>query len=210
VVSQQGVPVELVLLLHGDAFEDVTVPDTGVPTQVLRAPQERVLGQVLNTGVEAATGDLIAKMDDDDLYGHSHLHDLVLALAYSGADLVGKRIDHVYLADRDVTIVRKRSNPERDRDHVSGPTLLLPTDLARTYRFSEVPRRVDSTLHERLLADGRRVYGTHGLDVVLHRHGSHTWEADQARMFEEAEHVAPGLDLTRAASTPDAFSPPSW
>ncbi|MTV27253.1 glycosyltransferase [Nitriliruptoraceae bacterium ZYF776] len=206
VATQDHPDVELVLLLHGDAPQPPAELDRFPgPVQVVRVPQERVLGEVLNAGLDVATGDLVAKMDDDDLYGRHHLGDLVLALGYSGADLVGRRIEHVYLRGRDVTVTRARSNVERDRDHVSGPTLLLPTDVARRYRFLPLPRRVDSTLLERLREDDRRVYGTHALDVVLHRHGAHTWDADEDAWLEDAELVTDGLDLARTASTPDSY-----
>ena len=43
-------------------------------------------------------------MDDDDYYSIEHLWDLVLALEYSGADLVGKAAEFVYLEEIDVTL----------------------------------------------------------------------------------------------------------
>ena len=171
---------------------------------MLRVGTDRVLGEVLNVGLDAATTPLVAKMDDDDLYGRDHLRDLVLAHGYRGADVVGKRIDHVLLADRDLTVTRRRSAPERDRPHVSGPTLLGTTEVLRRARFAAVTRGEDTDLLDRLRADGRVVYGTHALDVILHRHGGNTWDADEA-LLEDAERTAPGRDLVTTASEPDAF-----
>jgi hypothetical protein len=120
--------------------------------------------------------------------------------------VVGKRIEHVHLADRDVTITRELSNVERFREHVSGPTLLASAEVLRRHEFSPEPARVDSTLLERVLADGGSVYGTHALDVVLERRGQgHTWDADVEEMLAGAAAVTDGLDLARTASTPDAY-----
>ena len=57
---------------------------------MIRVDGELTLGDALNAGVEASSGELVTKMDDDDYYSTEHLWDLVLALEYSGADLVGK------------------------------------------------------------------------------------------------------------------------
>lgn len=208
VARQRHPDVELVAILHGHGFEDLGPLERHPgPVRIVRAPEERVLGACLNLGLAEATGELVAKMDDDDHYGRDHLGDLVLALGYSGAALVGRRIEHVHLADRDVTLTREQSNVERFGIHVSGPTLLTTRRLLDRYRFLEEPRRVDSTLLERLAADEEPVYGTHALDVVLERSGGgHTWGADVGAMLERAVTLTDGLDLERTASEPGAFS----
>jgi hypothetical protein len=209
VLGQSIDDLELVLCLHGP---DVPDPDPAwfaarpdVAVQVLRLPQELHLGELLNAGADAATGRHVAKMDDDDWYGRDHLTDLRLAIGYSGADLVGKRIDHIYLAPIDRTITRRRSAPERERPHVSGPTLFARRDTIRRIRFAKLTGPEDSDFQRRLLADGGRIYGTHSLDVVLHRHGGNTWDADAEALLAEAERDVAGLDLDGTASAPGAF-----
>jgi hypothetical protein len=208
VARQRHPDVELVAVLHGEGFDDLgPLERFPGPVRVVRAPAERTLGECLNLGLEEATGELVAKMDDDDHYGRDHLGDLALAHGYSGAALVGKRIEHVHLADRDLTVTRDQANVERFGIHVSGPTLLASRDLLHRYRFLPEPARVDSTLIERLRDDGEQVYGTHALDVVLERRGQgHTWDADVEQMLADAAQVTDGLDLVRTASEPGAFS----
>jgi hypothetical protein len=204
-VAHQSQPdVDLVLVLHGDAFDDVDPPSRGVRlSSVVRAPARWVLGDALNAGIDHATGQLIAKMDDDDFYGAEHLRDLVLAQRYSGAEVVGKRIEFVYMAGKDVTVRRATSRPERDRPHVGGPTILADAPTLRRLRFLRLPSRVDSTLYERVLADGGRVYRTHSRDVVLQRHGSgHAWDRHDDEFIEEAASTSLGCDLDLASSTP--------
>ena len=207
VARQRHPEVELVAVLHGEGFDDLAPLERFPgPVRVVRAPAERTLGECLNLGLEEATGALVAKMDDDDHYGRDHLGDLVRAHGYSGAALVGKRIEHVHLADRGLTVTREQANVERFGIHVSGPTLLAARTLLQRYRFLEEPSRVDSTLIERLRADDQQVYGTHALDVVLERRGEgHTWDADVEQMLATATQVTDGLDLARTASEPGAF-----
>jgi hypothetical protein len=207
VLGQAIEDLELVLCLHGDVPDPPAglLDGTHRAVQVHRVPVELTLGEVLNVGIEAATGVHVAKMDDDDWYGRDHLTDLRLAIGYSGADMVGKRIDHIYLAPLDRTITRRRAQPERDRPHVSGPTLFARRDTLRRVRFGQLTGPEDSDFQRRLLDEGGRVYGTHSLDVVLHRHGGNTWDADSENLLAEAERDVPGLDLDATASSPGAF-----
>lgn len=208
ILGQSIEDLEVILLLHG---EEVPDPPTGLlersgrTVQVHRLPVELHLGELLNHGIDHATGTYVAKMDDDDWYGRDHLLDLRLALEYSGADLVGKRIDHIYLAPLERTVTRRRAAPERDRPHVSGPTLFGRRDVLGRVRFGKLTGPEDSDFQRRLLAEGGRVYGTHSLDVVLHRHGGNTWDTDSQALLDEAERNVAGLDLEATASEPGAF-----
>ena len=201
---QDGVDVSLVL--HGPGFEGVDLPDRGPElAQVVRAPASWNLGDCLNAALEGARGHLVAKMDDDDHYAPDHLTDLVLAWRYSGAEVVGKRIEFIHLAERDVTLRRRPSQPERDRPHVGGPTLLADRATLRRFGFLRLPNRVDSTLYERVLAAGGRVYGTHSRDVVLSRRGGghgHAWQVTEEELLTGTAWTRPGLDLAAASSDP--------
>lgn len=205
-VTAQTYPhLEVVLVLHGDghASDDPAPPRDDVPMTVLRAPATWTLGACLNAGIAAGRGDLVAKIDDDDLYGPEHVTDLVLAQRHSRADLVGKRVEFIHLAADGVTIRREPTSPERYRTHVSGPSLLLTAHLARSVGFLQLPRRVDTTLCERVDALGGRIYRTHSRDLVLVRHpGGHTWEADDARFRDDSVGEVAGDGRAWASSAP--------
>ncbi|SMX96351.1 glycosyltransferase family protein [Brevibacterium aurantiacum] len=104
---------ELVLVAHG-----FTVPtdfarratDSGIENfQILEVDSTESLGECLNRGISAAGGDVIAKMDDDDIYGAHYLSDQLAALRYSGADLVGKQAHYLYLTSRDIGLIVNKS-----------------------------------------------------------------------------------------------------
>jgi hypothetical protein len=200
--SQTGVDVSLVL--HGAAFDGIDAPERGnLVSSVVRAPDRWTLGDCLNAALDRAQGELIAKMDDDDHYGPEHLRDLATAWEFSGADLVGKRVEYVHLAERGITIRRPSSAPERDRPHIGGPTLFGSRETLRRHRFLRVRNRVDSTLYERVLADGGRIYGIHSRDLVLERHGhGHAWAADDEAFLANAIDQRPGLAIDLATSDP--------
>lgn len=196
VAAQDHPDVELVAALHGEGFDDDTerwLPEaTGIPTRVVRVPGGAPLGDVLNAALDEATGTLAAKMDDDDLYGPGHLSDLVVALGYSGADVVGRRANEVHLVDRDETVTQDLDRQERWAHHLPGATLLLPADVLRAVRFRRVPRGIDTQLLRSVHAAGGSAYATHRFGFVRRRHGDeHTYARDV-----EAGHdrPRPGLD----------------
>ena len=206
-VARQTYPAaELVLALHGDGFGavDRCLAELPHPAQVLRLPAGEPLGAVLAAAARAATGALLAKMDDDDLYGADHLWDLVLARQYSEAQLVGKWLEFVYLGGADRTIRWRNGGGERyQTSPPAGGTLLISrTDLDGCGGWRKVPAGVDTTLAEDILRAGGRVYRTHAAGFLLVRHThQHTWnnrQAADASLLAKADHVWRGFQPGRA------------
>ncbi|GAB3707618.1 glycosyl transferase family 2 [Nocardiopsis oceani] len=188
IARQRGVDLEAVLTLHGFP---ATLPEvrsaidafaaTGLPITVHEAPTERIFGAVLNDTVARASGDLIAKWDDDDWYGPEHLADLVLARTYSGAELVGTGQDFVYLQEVDLTVWRSREAETTTRFIAGGTILTDRVVLEETGGFRPLPRAIDTQLLLAVTRGGGRVHRTHGLGYVLRRTGGgHTWSEDMA------------------------------
>ena len=227
--------LELALALHGDdgdfdgvegilrqAQDDLGVaqddgggrfPVGGLrfPVRVVRVPAGATLGAALNAAVSVSGGDLLAKMDDDDCYGPEHIWDLVLARAYSGAGLVGKGVEFVYLAGADRTLHCRSGGGEAYRSSsLAGGTLLVGRgDLARVGGWRDAPRGVDLALVNAALRAGMGVYRTHGAGYVLVRHGQgHTWQECDGRFLAEADRAvagwAPGLAGVPGAGLPGA------
>jgi hypothetical protein len=177
VARQRGVrELELVLAPHG--FE-VAPPPGDLAVRVVPVSEDTVFGDVLNAAVGAAEGEVVLKMDDDDWYSPDFVADLLLARAYSGAELVGAPDDLYYLEDRDLTL-RLGHPGEVYKGFVAGGTMMLGrAALADVGGFAPVPRHVDKALITAVREAGGSVYRTHGLGYVLRRtSGGHTWAAD--------------------------------
>jgi hypothetical protein len=191
--------VELVLILHGEGF---TITDTEItsryqrPITILRIPATTVYGEALNRGTKTATGTLISKMDDDDWYSKHHLWDLANALDYSGADLVGKAAEFVYLEELDTTIRRMVDGSETyGNRNLGGGTFLIRRDTLHTIGgWRRVPFNEDrGTIEDVLAADGI-IYRTHGHGYLLNRHiGAHLWEAGTSYFEGQAALSRPGI-----------------
>ena len=196
-VAKQGYrPLELVLALHGDGFDDAPIsriaPELRV--RIVRVGADRPLGAVLTAATAAAGGDLLAKMDDDDCYDAHHIGDLVLARTYSGAALVGKGNEAAYLALADLTVRRGRWRAETYSGGIVGGGLLVGrSDLARAGGWRPVSHGEDQALVGDVLRSGGAVYRTHGAGLLIVRHGrDHTWDAEERRMLAEADDIHRG------------------
>ncbi|MBC9821936.1 glycosyltransferase [Terrabacter sp. MAHUQ-38] len=198
VAAQQDVDVELVLLTHG--FEAPVglaglASDLGLASfRTLTAPSDTSLGACLNRLVEAAEGDVVAKMDDDDVYGPHYLRDQLNALGYSGAGVVGKQAHHMYLEAQDVTVVRFPEREHQFTDFVMGPTIVTPREVARAHPFEDVARGEDTAFLRRVVGSGLRVYSCDRFGFVQIRSSTraHTWEASSAELLANSRVVAYG------------------
>lgn len=137
------------------------------------------LGACLNYGIEAASGDVIAKMDDDDIYGEHYLADQLSALRYTNADLVGKQAHYLHLRNRDIVMCRFPEREHRFTDLVMGPTLMGSRELFQRNPFADRTLGEDTDLQRRLVSDGARIYSADRFNFVQVRDShSHTWNVD--------------------------------
>ena len=207
---------ELVLGLHGSGFDSLDPERADLPpnAKVIRVPAERTLGGVLRALGAAASGPLLAKMDDDDLYAPDHLWDLVLAREFSRAELVGKWPEYLFLARQDCTVRWRHGESERyQRTVVGGGTLLLAAEtLAAVGGWRDLRRGVDPALAQDIRRAGGKIYRTHGAGYLMVRHGSgHTWNDDDSGdgpLLLRADRVWPGFDPARAGVAPPPFPHP--
>ena len=197
--KQRGVDLQLVLAPHGFTPDADVLRELGPDRLVVRPQDESVLfGDVLADAVAAADGDLVLKMDDDDWYGPDFVTDLLLARAYSGAELVGTPSEMHYLVPEDVT-VRRGHQAELYAHFVAGGTMLIDRGLLRSVgSFRSVRKYVDAQLLHAVGQAGAAIYRTHGLGYLLRRNASgHTWQVDMDYL----------LDPVRVAEIRPGFAP---
>lgn len=185
---QRGVDLEVIVALHGyPAARAARLPaEFPWPVTVLEADRATPFGEVLNLAASRATTDVIVKWDDDDWYGPEHIADLLLARAYSGADVVGTAQEFFYLEPLDVTVRRTDYGSEMWTDHVAGGTIMIDRGLFHEVGgFGPYPSGEDAHLLRAVVARDGRIYRTHGLGYVLRRSlsGEHTWQRPLAHFL---------------------------
>ncbi|MFJ2519784.1 glycosyltransferase [Cellulosimicrobium cellulans] len=191
--AQRDVDVQLALLTHGFDVDEADVrlraKEAGVEDLVLlTAGQDVPLGECLNRLVVASDGDVVAKMDDDDLYGEHYLSDQLDALAYSGAEVVGKQAHYLYLTSLDATLLRFAEREHRYTDFVMGPTIVAARDLAEQVKFAAVARGEDTGFLRSAVDAGARVFSADRFNFVQVRAGAaHTWDVSDAELLASGE-----------------------
>lgn len=201
-LARQTYPaLELVLLTHGFDLDDHIgshLSELRYPVIHQEAPTHMNLGEVLGVGSSLASGELITKIDDDDFYGPEHVWDLVTARMYSGAQIVGKALDHIYLASQDRTVFRPTYAAEKYSDFVAGGTLLISQgDLRTVGGWRPVPKSVDRAILDRVTHHGGLVYRTHGRGYIYVRHGTdhtNTSLVADAHFETKTQGVTQGID----------------
>jgi hypothetical protein len=194
VARQRWRRLQLVLVLHGLDLEPDVVRDkvlaAGISDVViLTADRAKPLGECLNLAIDAADGDLIAKMDDDDLYGEHYLSDLVPAFSYTDAGIVGKRACYVQLRAINATLLSKPDLEHHYCSLVRGGTIVASGDVLRSLRFDHVPRGSDTKLMHRAKEQGIRIYSADRFNYVYVRNAdpnAHTFQVNDAELLKQA------------------------
>lgn len=220
-VRRQSQPhLEFVLSLHGEGFDEEAVRTElarlDIPSKTVHVAGSSSFGDALNAAAREATGEVLTKMDDDDLYGGDHVRELVQAWRETGARLVGKAAEWTYLCERNVMVNRYGETNGRYRYRIAGNTLTISrTDFDRIGGWRPVPRGADTWLIDDVIASGGMVYRAPGRGHVVIRHGEgHTNDRDDDHYVQIAEAVTSGWrpSLAGIHDIPDApsFPGPRW
>lgn len=171
--------------------------DLGLENLVLlNAPRSAALGDCLNLLVKAADGAVLAKVDDDDLYGPHYLADLLRAQRFSGADIVGKQAHYLHLASRDATLLRFSDREHRWTDLVMGPTITGSAELFASVPFQSRAIGEDTAFLQDAAAAGARIYSADRFNfcqIRQPRAEGHTWAVEDDQILGTGELFAYGL-----------------
>ena len=195
---------ELILILNNAEFDvDAIRRETErIPNvQVLQIDGRTTLGDCLNRGVEAASGEYVAKMDDDDLYGERYLSDSVLAASFSGAEVVGKGIHFVYFESSDTTALYERTSEHAFMAFVRGATLFIRTEVVKEFPLDSVSIKEDTNFQRAVTRAGCRIYSADRFNFVQVRRrqsSEHTTQILDDDILKKCRDFTPGLDLGRA------------
>ena len=178
-------PVELLLVLNLQTPADLPVKardacrDAGA--RVVQASPTATLGECLNVGIAASRGELLAKVDDDDVYGPEYLAEAVEALLTGRGDVIGKAEQYVYLAAERELLVRYPGASGLDgQNDLAGGTLLFPRALGLDPGFPPLSIAEDTTFLDTCAARGLRLYATSRRHYVRRRldDAHHTWRPE--------------------------------
>lgn len=152
--------------------------------EVLENDTDMTLGERLNKAAELATGEYLAKMDDDDFYFSNYLTDMIIPFSYGNFALVGKKEIFIYLESQNKTIVKYPEQSHRITDFVSGATLVIKKKVFdEVGGFNSLNKSEDSTLIEKIKALKLPIYTADPFNFIVWRsqdNSNHTWKVDES------------------------------
>jgi glycosyltransferase involved in cell wall biosynthesis len=198
-------PRELVLVLHGLKLRLLSAGAQRLVEAsadvILEIGTELPLGACLNEGIAVARGDVLAKMDDDDLYGPLYLSEAVSAMRAHGVPFVGKAEHLVYRVPQRELMLWRPGSSWMEWDYVMGPTLVFDSALGRSPGFRPIPSRVDNHFAEDCRSLGHRLLATSRKHFVLRRFeiAHHTWQPTEQEIEARGLVVRRGLEPDQVA-----------
>ena len=196
---------ELLLGLHGfDLLPSHKRQITALNRRKVKVKTEKfskdeVLGEILTALAESSASEFIAKMDDDDYYGPEHLRDLLDAALSTGADVVGRAMNYVYLEPLDVTVRRFALHGtqavELWSDWVCGGTILAKRESAQAAGwFGSGSTAVDRFLLSGVTNNGGKIWRTFGAGYIYRRTFTfHTYVTHYSKYLNGANEQTIGL-----------------
>lgn len=183
--------LEVVVMTHGFALDEARVEQLRAESglthlSVHQSPREHSLGRVMQHGADLASGDLVAKVDDDNYYAPHYLADLVAAFGYTDAAVVGKLAHYVHLEGSGANLLRFGEWEHRYVERVQGGTMVMDADVVREIRFGDLPRAIDTDFLGRARAAGHGVYSADRYNFLSHRSADtagHTWTISDTELL---------------------------
>jgi len=160
---------------------------------------DNTLGTILSSLAQQSSCDFIAKMDDDDYYGPEHLRDLLDAALDTGAEIVGRAMNYIYLEPLDIT-VRKFSRGsmqtvEHYSDWICGGTILAKRTAAQTAGwFGSGSSAVDHYLLNSVTNNGGKIWRTFGAGYIYRRGFTpHTYVTNYSKYLNNINEKTVGI-----------------
>lgn len=202
-VARQNIGnLELIVVTHGftaepEDFLSCEGSERIAHLALIEADASSTLGANLNRGFEAATGDYVFRMDDDDFYGENYVRDQLNAIKFSGAALVGKAETYIYFEEANATFLTFPGKSHRYTDFVRGATFAGPRKTFAELKFKEQRLGEDSNFIDQVKKAGGKIYSSDRFNYIVNRKGDksrHTWTVADANLMGTGEMKFVGND----------------
>ena len=195
---------ELLLVLNNASFDidAIRAQARAFPNvHVLQMEGQPTLGTCLNRAVREASGAYMARMDDDDHYGARYISDMMLAAAYSDAEILGKGAYFAHLEGPDKMALREVRVDHQHTDTVAGASLTVRREVLERITFQNRSNGEDTAFLKEAVQAGCRIYSADRFNYVMVRRADpakHMWKVKDAKFLRNCRDLQPGLDLGRA------------
>ena len=186
---------EVVLVLNAPDFDESAIRralQTFSRVTILERSPEVPLGQCLNTAMANTDARVVAKFDDDDCYGTNYLDDMVSALSWSGAAVVGKHSYLAYLESENVSILRFPGHEWSFTGYIAGGTIVVDRQAVPKISFQHQTLGEDTSFLADVEKQGGLILSTGAMGFVQLRHGANTWVKENVEFKKNSSVIGSG------------------
>ncbi len=139
------------------------------------------LGTMLNELAYKCDGEVIAKIDDDDIYSKYYTESLVYDMINLEADFVGKYMENVRYGNHSLFSDSALSEIFCTSDRMTGSSLFFKREILNHVQFLPVKLGEDFNFRKRSLQTGVNMKLTSGWGHIVNRgqNINHTWQIDE-------------------------------
>jgi len=148
-----------------------------------------------NAGIQASRGDIIAKIDDDDLYSAHYVARSLEGFFKTDAGVVGQKSNFVHLSGCDTTYLRFPGNENAFVGRLAGGTIMALREVALAVGFADLDVGEDGDFIRRSERAGHRVWSTSAgnyLQMRDDRRDDHAWTFSEQQFLTGATLVGSG------------------
>ena len=190
---------ELLLVLNGSSFDLDVVGEHagGLPdVHILNVEGDTTLGECLNRGTELASGQYVAALDENCIYGQRYVADMMLAGKFADAEILGKGT--YYVCSEDGITLRSARPEHQVTDFVVGSTLIARADALSKFPFANQPENTIAAFVSRAAKDGCRIYSADRFNHVVVNTAAVAIRDNVGRVGDGLSLFDHGVDLSRA------------
>jgi len=191
--AQDWLHKDLVLVINAAGYATDAVSGR-TDVQVLSTEPTVSLGECLNRGFAAASGDVIARFDDDDFYAADYVHSIVAVFRTIDAQVTGKAEYFAYVESQDRIICRFPGKSACYVGRVAGGSLAVMADAVRGVRFPDENVGEDVEFMRRCERVSLRIWAAPAKGFLQMRsaRGGHTWGIDDHDFVAGTDDVGSG------------------
>ncbi|MGX9353362.1 glycosyltransferase family protein (plasmid) [Shimia sp. W99] len=156
------------------------------------------LGYKMNALMHEATGEIIAKMDDDDYYGPNYITDMLLPMRWGNYDIIGKRGTFWHDATTGKFYFKHPNNFHRPSDFVYGATFMGRRSVFLSNPFQERSTGEDTFMLAQLKSMGYKIYAADPFNFCVSRRDTrHTWALPGGFWNNDCEELPEDMSLEK-------------
>ena len=141
------------------------------PPRIVVSNARSTLADRLNIGIRHAHGEMVAVFEETYAYGPYHVTDLVHALNYSGAHVVGKASWFEYDPSTDTFAHRYAGKARRFQQTLAAGSMLMHRGSAQALGFTRRAAGINWPVGQRVQKAGGTIYAVHAYDMVTLKRG---------------------------------------